>query len=498
MLLGTALTALPALAQDAAAPDPTQTAQPAQAEQTSAATQTPASPAPAAAPTPAGTPAPKASRPAGWADSDAAQRESVKDRVIAVESPEAVAFAQALSAYLVDELDVQQSERTSLGAEDLATLAGHRRTRRLRIDRDAAEFLDRAGRFARRALAVPRPTPKATLTKEATIFLMALNNAYESSRDIRRISAIQQQNDEFRKTANWQARDRAVRLRDELIDQETIYTSLIDSSWTLYFDDVSPGTIEELEAELLKVAPDADLGGGDLSTLILTNEHLRTQVFSEVGGILTSPRIPVAPSKQEAKALFDEATQLQIELLTTTGVGKLLEEQAKLEAELDEIDARLADKGVNKLDPVARRQETTHRLEVTRRLAQIDVEWHTTPIDRGLAGRLIELQDDLLRFSMFDLGLQGSLYGHAYDAVRDRYTPEEMADDSAKTWDYLEQQGVLLNILQSVNRPEDPLAGLDAPEVGLSQADYLFQLKQAAAGLEKAVPKPPKGKPKKP
>lgn len=425
----------------------------------------------------------------GFSDVDAATRLEVRAKVLAEESEKAVAFAEALGPFLTQELEVQEYERSTLGAEDITKLGGHRLKRRTRIDLDAAEFVALAGGFARRALAVPRPTPGVHLNRDQLAFVQALHKFYEDTRDIQRIKSITERNAEFRATANWQVRDQAVRLRDELVDIETTLTALIDETWLFYTGDIGLKSFLEMQAELTRIAPEALAGGGDLATLVLTNEALQQQVIAEVSSILKSPREPLAPAAS-ADELRQSIGPLYVTLLDVSGVMPIYERQQELTAQLAEVDAKLEDMGVNTLTPPERRAITREKATIEQQLLQASNEWRATEPDRKTANALIAAQDDLLRKEQYDLGPVGALFAHRYDEVRAMMDPALLDEGSVNIWLLLEAQAALLNEINASKPEPSLLADLSPPRAPtISQAALM-----ASLGKKVPQPKPGKGK----
>jgi hypothetical protein len=325
------------------------------------------------------------------------------------------------------------------------------------------------------------------LSRDQLAFVQALHKAYEDSRDVQRVKGIVDRNGEFRTTANWQVRDQAVRLRDDLVDVETTFTALIDKSWLLYTGDVSPKSLTDMQAELTRVAPEALVGGGDLATLVLTNEALQQQVVAELAGILKSPREPLAP-QEPADELRNAVGPLYATLFEVSGVMPIFERQQDLSTQLAEVDLKLEDMGVNTLTPPERRAITREKATIEQQLQQASNEWRATEPDRKTANALIVAQDKLLRREQYDLGPMGALFANRYDEVRGMMDPQLLDEGSVNIWLLIEAQAGLLDEVNASKPEPSLLENLSPPRAQAVSAAALM------AALGKKVPKPKPGK----
>jgi len=445
--------------------------------------------APPAAGTPATDPAPQkrlsraeweAAQAAAKAAKPPAAKAPAPDPVVpfsAPISPAARAYAAKARDVLTLELQVQEYEANTLGREDPETLTGYRRTRRERVEKDKF-FHSLAGQFSIKPLAMPDPAQAPGASPAALKFYAALLRAYESTRDVRTLDQMHKYNQAFLKSQDWTARDRAVGLRDELMDRGVMFTTLTQRAWDLRHGTLADDAIPDLFAALHAEVPEAEEEASDLAVLVLGSQELRDRVMLEISGLLTTP-LPTAEPLPPAEELTDEVVELQKDLMEKSGLTAVVEQHGLLGAELDKVDAELKDSpGKATLEK---------KVKLVSRRAEIEQQWYTTDPEPEAFESLAGAQEQLIRRRILDLDTMGALFGARLDAI---VAARKDTDDTAwSRWQLLQSQRNLLIALDAAKPTTTPLDNVAPPPI------YGLDLLEKAKAVQAAKTKP-FGKPK--
>jgi hypothetical protein len=405
-------------------------------------------------------------------------------------SPAAQACADALREALLLELQVQDVEFESLDpGDDPASLKGFRKQRWERIQKDRAGFRQQAGQVSLQGLVVPRPADAVDPPRELVALLLGLERAYEASRELRPIEQYMELNREFVKSGDWARRDRAVQERDALIAREVDFARLMQDAATLHAGTGDAELLARFQQALAELAPAEQALGDDVAVMVLRDDGLREQVMAEVGALLTTVKPPPPPPAPDAE-LRPQVVELQAALIEQAGLADVIKGLQGTESQLELIDAELqADL------PLDRRKEYVgRRTNIVATRDEQQRQWYSTEPDPATFDALVARQDELIARRMLDLGPSGVLYGARVQALRD--VRDEGLPDSARRWQFLEQQQELLSLLDGLQPTENPLLGLELPDVTGLMLIKEAQAKVAAekAALAKSAPKPGAGK----
>jgi hypothetical protein len=401
-------------------------------------------------------------------------------------SPAAQAFAEQLKAAMTLEVQAQELENSTLGAEaHPETLQGFKKQRYDRIQKDKAEFRQRAGQMSLQGLDMPKPAEGVQLSRDAVTLLAALQRGYESTRTTRPLEQYTELNNAFIKLGDMTQRDRAVQMRDEIVDREVAFTRLLQDAATVAGGGGGDELISSMTDTLNRVAPDAHVGSDDLAVLVLKDKGLRDQVMAEVTSILTTRPPPAAQPAPDAE-LRPKVAKLQAKLIELGQLKPVIQEHGKVAGQVKELDEQLAtDLPINrKKDLVAKRTTALARG------AELEQQWYSTQPDPETFAALTGAQDELIRRRLLDLGPAGVLYGQRADAVHAKL--EAGFPDSSSSWHFVQQQQDLVTTLDGVNPTENPLLGITLPDALGAQlmADAQLKVAQEAKLMAQSAPKP--------
>lgn len=400
----------------------------------------------------------------------------------AVASAAARSFAETLKRSIMLELQVQQYELSTLGQEDPATLEGWRKTRRLRIEKDK-DFKSVQGQLSMSAMAPPDAADATNVSREARAVFAQLGRSYEASRDVKPLQQYMENNQQFLKSGDWAARDRAAQYRDDLLAREIGYTTLMRQAQQVLEGTAPDGTVEQMRDTLHTIAPESSGPQDDLATLVIHDEALRTEVFGELTSMLTAPGEPDVPPRS-ADELTPLVNNLQLELLQKAGLEGIVAEHAHVMEGMDKVDTALE---ANPLPELVSR-----KADLVARRDDLELRWFTTQPDPETFEALVEAQDELARRLMLDLGPPGVLFGARLKDVEAYQS--RAAKDTLFKWKLLEQQRDMLTSLDAARPAVDPLAGLKPPDslVKMKLGPTPEQLAAAAKGKvkPKAIGKP--------
>jgi|GEM_PF-6274576 len=420
-----------------------------------------------------------------------AEEETGNKPVYREASAAALACADKLRQAMALELQVQEYESRTLGAEAAAgELRGFKKQVWDRVQRDRAGFRQLAGQMSLQALDFPQPAPGVSLSRDGIALLAALDREYEASRNPRTLDQYIELNKGFLKSADNSQRTRAVTMREELVAREVTWTSLSQQAVTLAKGEGDEALVTHMREVLQQVAPSAEAGSDDLAVLVLSDPALRQQVMSEVTAVLTAVQPPPPLPAPDAE-LRPRVLELQVKLAEMASLPPLIEEHAALTEQLEKVDAQLD------LDlPLDRRKDlVATRTDLLTRRNQVEVQWYGSQPDPETWEELADAQDELISRRMLDLGSAGVLYGarvEALRAVRDDGLP-----DTRSHWEYVEQQQEMILLLDRIQPEDDPLRSAIMPDLwGMA----LMKEAQEKAALEKellakSAPKPVAKKP---
>lgn len=383
-------------------------------------------------------------------------------------SPAAVAYIEKLVEALELELEVQKYETASMATLEGKTLRGHRERRKLRIDEDKAHFIERVSQFSRRAQLFPSPLPEHPLPRHVLILLADVERAYGASRlDVRQVKLMMDANQEFLETENWALRDNAVRMRDEIIEREALFARLLfRSNDIVNGEGLSKATIEEMSGMLGELDPESQSRKSDTTTLVLENEEYRLQVLGEVAKMLRD--VPEEEEREEPAELYGRLTGLHAALIAESGLVELKASNEALTEEQAEIDAKLANLGVDVLSPVERSELVRRKKAIFNELTRNKRTWMSTDPEFDRAHEVIDTQDAVIQQGLRDLGFRGALFAHRYEDLTREYDPED--DTPQAIWGHLEKQVVLITEIEKARPVPSPLKGLKPPPLALNPA----------------------------
>jgi len=401
-------------------------------------------------------------------------------------SPAAQAYGEALREAMLLELQVQDVEVEAMDpGEDPSTLKGFRKQRWERIQKDRTGFRQLAGQMSLQGLETPRPAEGVAPSRDIVSLLVSLDRAYESSRVVRTVEQYMDLNREFLAKGDWSPRERAVLLRDELIAREVDFTRLMQDAATLLAGTGDEELLARCRDGLAQLAPEAQVLGDDLAVLVLNDAELREQVMAEVTALLTTVKPPEPPPAPESE-LRPKVAELQVELVGLAGLEQVIKDLQGAERQLDLIDGQLEQDM-----PLERRKDHVgRRTTLVAARDGLQFQWYSTEPEPATFDALVQGQDGLIARRMLDLGPSGVLYGARVQALRDVH--DEGLPDSASRWRFLEQQQDVLTLLDSLQPTENPLLGLEMPDINglllLKEAQAKVAAEKAAAA--KSAPKP--------
>ena len=373
------------------------------------------------------------------------------DPLAAPISAAAQAYAAKAREVLSLELQVQAYELNTLGREDPETLQGYRKTRRLRIEKDKS-FRSLAGQFSIKPLPIPDPGQAPGSSPAALKFFAGLQRAYETTRALRPLEQMHQDNQTFLKSQDLIARDRATGIRDELIDRGVMFTQLAQRAWDIRNGTLGDDAIPELLATLHAQVPEPDEKDSDLAVLVLGNPELRAHVLGEVTSLLSVPlpQPAVLPPGEELTGLVVEQ---QKSLLEKAGLTAVVEQEQQLADALDKVNAEL--------ETAASKPLLDKKVKIVTRRDELRQQWYSTDPDPELYATLADSQEQLIRRRMLDLGTAGALFGARLDGnVAER---ETIDGTPYARWSFLQDQRDLLNELDAAKPAATPLDNLLPP-----------------------------------
>ncbi|MGQ0553169.1 MAG: hypothetical protein ACT4PU_08100 [Planctomycetota bacterium] len=403
----------------------------------------------------------------------------------------ATLFANKLQQALALELEVQAVEQSTLGLEERSALSGHRLQRFDRIQKDK-DFRALAGQFSRVALELPRPADvaKAGLPRRSLDLLTDLAAAYRVSREVRPLDLYMEANRNFVKQADWAMRDRAVLLRDEIIEREIGYTRLVSQAYDLVNGQVGPQGLAEMEALLAKIAPEVVAKGNDLAVQVLRDPTLRQQVLDELTAqFREAPPARAAPRPAGTLRVLIE--MLQLKLLQRAELAPVITEHAQLEASLALLAVQMKE-AAGAMDQEQRAALVERIVTETTRRNDLEVQWYSTAPDPELYAQLVEAQEELIVRLCLDLGPKGAYFGPRRDEIA--HLIEQDDGYSPRRWQVLEAQQDLIIALNDARPTPGPLAGLAPPLISLSLGSGLGGAPLPGPGAKGAGAKGPGGK----
>jgi len=467
------------------APPPAESSTPPPADTSAPPPADPSAPPPAAETPPTAETPPAGARPAGVSAAEA--------------------FGASLKEALLQENEVQNFERTTIGLEDPAKLAGFKLERRLRVDKDAADFNQRVRQFSLLPLELPRPADiaAANLNRQQLAFLTGLQSAYDSSRGDPRLNQMANLNRRFLQSGDWSLRDQAVKIREALVERETSFNKLAEQAHALVGGRVEAPELADMETALYAIAPELQEQKPDLSALVLQDPTLAAQALGELQASLAEPR-PVVVAPPSAAELLPTITALQKKLVFDAGLDEVIAEHKSLNAELEALDKTIV-KSEQWTDLEARMALVDRKVELTTRRDELAHQWHTVDPDETLYSQLIAAQDQLIRRLMLDLGAGGSLFAARRDELVAAFA-DGLPPSADERWTLLTDQQDLLEQLNQTQPVPDPLEAIemlpDMPPMVAKPAppapDPHATAKPKPKPKAKAKPKPkpkPKAKP---
>lgn len=453
---------------------------------------------PEPAPPPADASAPPAAEPSTPPPADAPPPAGARPAAV---SP-AETFGATFKEALLQESEVQNFERTTIGLEDPAKLSGFKLERRLRVDKDSADFNQRVRQLSLLPLELPTPADiaAASLNRQQLAFLTGLRSAYDSSRADPRLNQMASLNRRFLQSGDWSLRDSAVKLREVLVEREISFTKLAEQAHALVGGRVEAAELADMETALYAIAPELQEQKPDLSALVLQDPTLAAQALGELQASLAEPR-PVVVAPPAAADLLPTITALQKKLVFEAGLDGVIAEHKSLNAELEALDKTIV-KSEQWTDLEARMALVDRKVELTTRRDELAHQWHMVDPDESLYSQLIAAQDQLIRRLMLDLGAGGSLFAARRDELVAAFAGG-LPPSADERWTLLTDQQDLLEQLNQEQPVPDPLEAIemlpDMPPMLAQPAPPAPDPHATAKPKPQAKPKakaPPKAKPK--
>lgn len=371
----------------------------------------------------------------------------------------AEAFGRTLREVLLQENEVQVFERATIGLEDPAKLSGFRLERRQRVDRDAS-FNQRVREFSLLPLELPTAADiaAADLPREQLTFLSNLQTAYDSSRTDPQVNQLATLNQRFLQNGDWSLRDRAVRLREALIERETTFNRLAEKAHALVGGRIEPAELAEMETALYSVAPELQAKKPDLSALVLQDPALAAQVLAELQGVVAKPH-PATLAPPPASELWPNVNFLERKLVFTAGVDGIIAELKSIDTELKRLDDKIA-ATIETTDVDSRMLLVGEKVELSTRRDELNKTWHTVAPDEGLYSQLVLAQDQLIRRLMLDVGTGGVLFAACHDAIVEQLDGG-LPPTTDERWFLIKEQQDLLERLNAALPEPDPLEAIE-------------------------------------
>lgn len=408
----------------------------------------------------------------------------------------AVRFREALNRLLILEHRAQKLEQGSLGAELPKDLRGIRLDRWRRITADKERFPIWMDELPRQAYSMP-PARGRNLRPLEMVVLTRLGQAFEASRDLSTLKAIEFDLDTFNKTDNWAARDRAVGKRDTLFERELAWAQLRDQAEEIVSRGLSDEVLADMLSQLDVLAPQTAQDSASVLSRLLTDAAYAGKVMAELTALLSAPVESGLPKETDAQ-LLGALPALQLSLFEKSELVQTVTDAQAVESELVSIEKRLADRGVDAPDPTTRKQLAGRKAELMVQKNQIRNVLNATEPDLAAAELLRETQDKLIRRRMFALGSRAALFGQRYDVLLDQ--GRFPGKPPARIWRHLEDQLLLISALDSARPAPNPLEGLElryapaGPTGPVTKKALLEPLAKPKPGGKSAPKKPAKGK----
>jgi hypothetical protein len=370
----------------------------------------------------------------------------------------AIAFAARFAEVFEHELKVQKYEQQSLGLISLENLAGKRLEYRLRVDRDAEEFLSRLEAVPTDPLNLPRlSSARIKLSPRASSLVARINRAYMNDRDLRQLDFIFKTNEKFLATESWGNRQTVVQTRDNLLAREIAYVDLVATGHMILNQGLSRAELDDLEAHLDKISPGTKTAKSSIVQRLLTDAEFQAQVLDDLGAVLTARYDPQIPLETDEE-LLSSLQALQNRLLQNAGLGETKQQLELIDAELEKLDIKLEDMGVDVLSIDERRKIVRRKGELSRERNVKQFQWsHTTP-PQPVASQLGTVQDTLIRRRLHDLGARGALFAYRYDMLK--LTDQLTTESAPLQWAFLDAQADLITSLDEARPAPNPLHGM--------------------------------------
>lgn len=403
-------------------------------------------------------------------------------------------FSELLHEAILLEVKAQNYERKTLGAQDLERLGGILLKRRQRIDDDLTGFEERLSGVSMDPLTMPVAPEDAELSTKELLALSSLGIAYEASRDLRPLQSFMASNQSFLSTIDWGDRDRAVRLRDNIVQREASLLNLAGQARDILRGGKRPVEVERMIVTLRHLTPEALSEKSNVNSLILRDDDMRQQVVAEAMEFLQTPSRSMVP-EEDSSTLVDRLTSLQIALVDASHLSELREELTVIDVEIRDLDVRLADRGVNSLSPIEREEKSARWSELNNRQSILQHQWMRTPPAQPQLDELVRAQDDVIRRSMFELGYRGALFAHRYDLQREE-TEASLAMPYT-TWELIEEQASLIREMDEARPDPGPLDGLPPrldPSYVKAQKDLILALRKTRPDMFGRLPPVTKAK----
>lgn len=420
------------------------------------------------------TEAPEASADDTTADEPAAaappKTPAAPTRLIGQDNPDAtqaaVKFATLLRQVVQQELHVQDFERaTPVATADPETLHGFKAKRNARIEQDRTFKKKLGRRFSLYASAVPSPAPGVRLSAPDLALLERLKRAHDMSRRPSRLTQWQEANADFLKKGDWARRDRAVQLREAIIEQESDFTTMLNDARAIANGDGTKAMRNGVVRKLDEISPESRDDSSDYVQLTLTNPDVRTQVLTEVLTVLGTLAEEEAPPRPEEE-LVPEVDLSRASLIARSGLVDTVTAYIEAEREMDELSRELLTN--DDLDPADRHTLTLQRDELEREMARLKITWRATEADAEAGLATIELQNELIRRRMLDIGYRAAAFVRRRDTVEALETRARAG--RANVWAVIDEQQELLALLDEARPAVSPLEGLDAPPTAAEMA----------------------------
>jgi len=373
-------------------------------------------------------------------------------------SDAARSYGGLLAQLLIMERNVNKYELGVLHERPLNKLSPEQRKRRLRSDADAEKLVRWVDELPLKGRFIPTRAEGRELSALESLVLARLDRAYSQSRqDTRQVTKLIDDDGKFMNTSGWALRDKIVAARDELFETEMAWADLADRAHEIVSAGLPREALDEMLTVLDQISPDSRDAEQSVYAKLLIDLDFQRQVAGELTALLNAPPPQRVPSETDEE-LLTLAEKQTVELIEASGLTDLALTRLKLDADLADIEAALADQGVNMLSTIDRQHQLGIQAELKVERARLLAEWERSPPDLAAAKALRDTLDALIRRRMFDLGLRAALFGHRYDQL--------LADSQLHTmtpgtlWNYIVEMRDLVSALDAARPIPSPLAGL--------------------------------------